>query len=85
MARAKKWRKLEEEGAVPGVADLLLAVPSGPLHGLFIEMKTPKGKQSEAQQRFEADMVWAGYGYAMPRTYEEFQTAVASYLERGEY
>ena len=83
--RAKQWKKLEAEGAQPGVADLFLAVPSGDLCGLWIEMKTTRGRQSDAQRRFEMAVMASGYGYAMPRTYEEFQTVVGQYLARGEY
>ena len=83
--RAIQWRKLEAEGAMPGVADLLLALPSGNLCGLWIEMKTEKGKQSAAQKQFEMNMVRAGFGYAMPRNRTEFERVVSRYLEAGEY
>lgn len=85
IARAKNWQKLEHEGAVKGAADLFLAVPSGRLAGLFIEMKTPRGKQSEWQKRFEAEVVRVGFGYAVPRSHEEFERVIKTYLERGEY
>lgn len=83
--RAIQWRKLESEGAMPGVADLFLAVPSGGLAGLWIEMKTKKGSQSKAQVQFEMNMIRAGYGYVMPRSRTEFEEVVTRYLERGEY
>ena len=85
IARAKRWQKLEAEGALPGVADLFLAIPSGEYAGLWIEMKTPRGRQSEAQKQFEAAILWAGYGYAMPRSREEFQKVVTQYLKDGTY
>jgi hypothetical protein len=83
--RGIQWKKLEAEGAQPGVADLFLAVPSGDLCGLWIEMKTPRGKQSDTQRRFEMGVIAAGYGYAMPRTHEEFTVVVGAYLETGRY
>ena len=83
--RAMRWGILEREGAVPGVADLFLSVPSGDLAGLYIEMKTPKGRQSDNQKAFEADVIAQGYGYAMPRTFEDFQRIVKSYFETGKY
>jgi hypothetical protein len=85
IARAKQWQRLQAEGALPGVADLFLAVPSGELAGLWIEMKTQKGRQSDAQKRFEMNMIAAGFGYAMPRSREEFQKVITSYLEDGKY
>lgn len=84
-ARAIQWRKLEAEGAMAGVADLFLAVPSGNLAGLWIEMKTEKGTQSKVQKQFEMNMLRAGFGYAMPRNRTEFELVVSRYLEVGEY
>jgi len=83
--RAIQWARLEREGAVAGAADLLLAIPSGDLGGLFIEMKTPRGRQSDKQKAFERAVLDAGYGYAMPRSFDEFVIVVRAYLERGEY
>ena len=83
--RARTWNRLKEEGAVTGVADLFLSVPSGDLSGLYIEMKTTRGKQSAAQKEFEAAVLEAGYGYAMPRDFEEFSNIVQNYLKSGEY
>lgn len=79
------WNRLAKEGAVAGAADLFLAVPAHGTPGLFIEMKTPQGRQSEKQQLFEKDAVKAGYGYAIPRTEKEFRQVVRMYLETGEY
>jgi len=85
--RAIQWRKLEKEGAVKGAADLLLAIPSGDYGGLFIEMKTKAkhSKQSKFQKAFEKVVVENGFGYAMPRSFEEFQQVVKTYLETGIY
>lgn len=83
--RAKTWKRFEAEGALPGAADLFLAIPSGDLAGLFIEMKTKQGRQSDTQAAFEAGVVAAGYGYAMPRSLDEFIRIVRQYLEKGVY
>lgn len=85
IARAKNWQRLEREGAVKGAADLFLAIPSGDLPGLFIEMKTPRGKQSQSQMEFERSVLKQGYGYAMPRTHREFEAVIERYLTAGEY
>ena len=69
----------------PHGADLFLAVPSGDLCGLFIEMKTETGRQSTEQREFEADAVGAGYGYAMPRSVEQFAQIIDSYLQTDVY
>lgn len=83
--RAKQWNKLVAEGAVAGAADLFLSIPAGELAGLYIEMKTPRGKQSDVQKGFEASVIEAGYGYALPRSFEEFRRVVLSYLASGTY
>lgn len=82
MESARRWNKIKKEGAVKGAADLFLAVPSQELAGLFIEMKTPKGRQSAEQQEFEQRVIWAGYGYALPRTFEEFKFMIALYFKQ---
>jgi len=85
VRRGMAWKKLEAEGAVAGAPDLFLSIPSGGLCGLYIEMKTPKGRQSDTQKEFEHAAIEQGYGYAMPRSVEEFIRVVKSYLETGEY
>lgn len=81
----REWKRLEREGAMPGVADLLLSCGSADLHGLYIEMKTKRGKQSPAQIAFEQNALAGGYGYVMPTSLDEFKRVVKGYLENGEY
>lgn len=83
--RGMQMNRLKAEGLVPGSADLFLSIPSGDLSGLYIEMKTPKGRQSENQKRFEEAVLGAGYGYALPRSLDEFMKVVKNYLEYGNY
>lgn len=85
IQRARAWKRLEAEGARPGVADLFLAVPMGKYAGLFIEMKIEKGTQRPVQKSFEKDIVQAGYGYVIPRDLEAFIKIVQNYLENGVY
>jgi hypothetical protein len=85
LQRAKAWKRLEAEGAQAGVADLFLSIARGNLHGLYIETKTPSGRQSPAQKEFEAAVIEEGFGYAMPRSIENFMQIIASYLKSGVY
>ena len=85
--RAIQWNRLKAEGATPGAADLFLAIPSGDIPGLFIEMKTDsnKSKQSDKQIAFETAVLSKGYGYAIARTFEQFKSIITLYLEKGLY
>lgn len=74
--RAAQWARLEREGALAGAADLFLAIPSGNQHGLFIEMKTAKGKQTPAQKAFQEVVDAQGYGYVIIKELDQFQRVV---------
>ncbi len=73
---------LKAEGMVTGWPDLQVAWAAGGYHGLFIEMKTAKGKPSDQQLIVHAYLVSAGYAVVMPRSEEEFQKAVTEYLKQ---
>jgi len=57
--------KLKAEGLEPGVADLCLAWPCGPYHGLYIEMKRMGEKQSPKQIQWQKQLTEAGYLYCL--------------------
>lgn len=71
---------LKREGALPGVADLLLLVARGGYHGLCIEMKTRQGRQSPSQRRFEIHVTEQGYRYVVCHSLNEFMKGVNGYL-----
>lgn len=54
-------KHLKQQGVKPGVPDLFLPVPAGRYHGLFIEMKTDKGRASDAQKWWIERLNAAGY------------------------
>lgn len=66
-----------------GVADLFLMLPNHEFHGLFIEMKTDKGKQSESQKMFQFQAEAFGYGYAVCHNFEEFQETILNYIRNN--
>lgn len=72
---------LKREGVVAGVADLLLFVARGGYHGLHIEMKTEKGRQSDAQKAWQSLVEAQGYKYIICRSVEEFVKEVGNYME----
>lgn len=76
------------EGMRSGVADLFLAVSKHHLlsdniksHGLFIEMKTPKGTQKDTQKEFQKAVEAQGYKYVICRSFDEFKKEIESYLK----
>lgn len=72
--------KLKEEGVLAGVSDLILLYPSGEYSALCIEMKTPKGKQSQSQQLWQQHIEAYGYKYVICRSLSEFMEAINNYL-----
>lgn len=75
-------KNLKDEGALSGVADLILLVPRHGYACLCIEMKKPGGKQSASQKAFqEAVRAFKGK-YVICYSLEEFQRACEDYLER---
>lgn len=71
---------LKAEGVTKGVADLLLLVPTKHHHALCVEMKTPKGRQSQAQKDWQKAVTDQGYCYIVCRSAEEFIREITRYL-----
>lgn len=71
---------IKAEGAVRGVADLELNIARGGWHGLKIEMKTPRGRQSPHQKQWQHDVEAQGYKYIICRSVEEFINEINAYM-----
>ena len=78
--RAKSWKRLESEGAVPGVSDLFLFVARGGYHGLCIEMKIEGNNQSPKQKEWEALVTEQNYKYVVCKTFDEFEKTILDYV-----
>lgn len=72
--------KLKAEGVVAGVADLMLAITTQHYGALFIEMKTEKGRQSEAQKRWEESITKDRYKYIVCRSLDDFVVQITRYI-----
>lgn len=72
--------KLKAEGVVAGVPDLFIPEPAGQYHGLFIEMKSTKGRTTPAQEDWLAYLAGNGYAVAVCRSLDEFLGALAKYF-----
>ena len=65
--------KLKAEGFTPGVADLVIVLQD--TH-LYVEVKTPKGEQSDNQKQFQAKIESLGYPYQLWRSVEDAEKFV---------
>ncbi|MBP1614742.1 MAG: nuclease [Bacteroidetes bacterium] len=72
--------QMKYEGCMRGVADLILLVPKKGYASLCIEMKTPKGVQSDEQRIWQRSAEKANNKYVVCRSLEEFMNEVNSYL-----
>lgn len=75
-------KNLKDEGALSGVADLILLVPRHGYSCLCIEMKKPGGRQSDTQKAFQEALEAFKGKYVICYSLEEFQAVVSDYLEK---
>jgi len=79
-------QKRRSEGMISGVADLHLPVPVCDEYGynyepgLFIEVKTPRGKLTPAQKAFKFSCDEYGYPYHVIRSVDDGIKLITNYL-----
>lgn len=73
-------RKWAIHMAAPGTADILALLPCYDCNRgfipLWIEVKADKGKQSELQKSFEADVLERGMRYIVARSIDDVEAAL---------
>ena len=67
-------------GVKSGVPDLFYPVPMNGYHGMFIEMKTEKGRLSQAQKRWIDALTQMGYKCVVAHGWNEAREALEQYL-----
>lgn len=72
--------KLKAEGLLPGMPDLILCVPRGPFHGLFLEFKVGKNKPSVRQLAVKERLEEYGYKVVVVYSAEEAVKQTLEYL-----
>ena len=73
--------RLKAEGAVAGVPDLFLACARSGCHGLYLELKRPKGgRVSESQRNLFPLLEAQGYGVAVCHGWQEARQTIEDYL-----
>lgn len=75
--------RLKDEGVIPGVADLIFLCPNSRYGALLIEMKTPRGRQSESQVNWQARITENDeYKYVICRSLDAFIREFRAYLHQ---
>ena len=73
-------KKLKAEGVKAGVPDIFLPVAKGKSHGLFIEMKAPKGVVSLTQKQWIFGLVSQCYTAQVCYGWEQAKDVIVDYL-----
>jgi hypothetical protein len=72
--------RMKREGVKAGVHDLMLPLPRGGKHGLWVEMKRADGVASKPQLDWKRRMVQAGYEAHVCRGFDEAREVICRYL-----
>lgn len=81
------WRRIREAqrfkamGTRAGFPDLVLCLPNEKYHGLFIELKSSRGRQEPSQKAMQEALESAGYRYEIVRSIDGFIECVNDYLK----
>ena len=74
--------KLKPEGVRAGIPDLLLPIPVGKYHGLFVEMKRQKGGSVSKDQRYWHEILSSnGYKVVIGKGAESAKKQTLEYLK----
>jgi len=68
---------MKRTGTVAGIPDLAIIAPLGQAH--FLEVKTAKGKPSQAQREVHARFATLGIPFAVVRSINDVRTALAAW------
>ena len=77
---------MKAEGVKAGVSDIFVAVPrhtfaKGHTYGLFVEMKTIIGVESDEQKAFGAAVTAQGYAYCVCRGWMQGYATIRAYMD----
>lgn len=74
--------RMKGEGVTAGVADLLLLVSGNGFHGLAIEMKVGRNRQTDKQLAWQGAVEAQGYRYIVCRSFDEFRQAIQEHFAK---
>lgn len=72
--------RLKAEGVKRGVPDVCLPVSRGGIHGLYVELKTERGKPTPEQLGWIRALRRQGYAACVCRGWEQARAAIENYL-----
>jgi hypothetical protein len=79
-SNARIVAEMKRQGLKPGVPDVCLPVARRGFHGLYIEMKTDKGKATENQLDWIAALISQNYLAVICRGWDEARAVIEEYL-----
>ncbi|MCM1093748.1 MAG: VRR-NUC domain-containing protein [Lachnospiraceae bacterium] len=79
---AREGARFKAMGTKAGFPDIAIYIPASGYHGLFIEMKTSKGRQTDTQKEWQELLSQQGYKYEVCRGFDEFRHIVNKYLNQ---
>lgn len=77
----KTAKEMKTEGVLAGVPDLFLPVARGEYHGLYIEMKSGKGKLSESQKKVIPKLLEQGFSVIISNDWKAAAEEIIRYLK----
>lgn len=77
---AREAGRFKAMGVKPGFPDIAIYLFAEGCNGLFIEMKTGKGRQTEYQKEWQRMLTGQGCRYEVCRSFEEFKETVEDYI-----
>ena len=80
----KEAARFKREGVKAGFPDLILPVKRGYFSGLFIEIKTEKGRLTKSQKEWKLFLQEQMYRWELCRSLDECIYMVKKYLEKPE-
>lgn len=81
---ARTAANLKKEGVKAGVPDMCLPVARGQYHGLYIELKTQRGKVQKNQKEWLSALNKEGYATKVCYGWLEAKESIEKYLELGQ-
>lgn len=79
----REGARLKREGVKAGVPDIQLPIPRGMYYGLWVEMKSDKGKLSKNQEIWISKLRNIGHYVTVCYNWEEAKNEIEKYLNRN--